>query len=51
MIGRCGLVCLLAGRNCLLRNNARGPQTLVWHDDESLWRGVLAQFPDSDQAQ
>ncbi len=22
-------------------------QTLVWHNDETLWRGVLAQFPDS----
>ena len=25
-------------------------QTFVWHNDETLWRGVLAQFPDSDVA-
>lgn len=25
-------------------------QTLVWHNDETLWRAVLAQFPDSDVA-
>jgi tetratricopeptide (TPR) repeat protein len=25
-------------------------QIPVWHDDEALWRGVLAQYPDSDLA-
>jgi tetratricopeptide (TPR) repeat protein len=25
-------------------------QTFVWHNDETLWRGVLAQFPNSDVA-
>lgn len=25
-------------------------QTLVWRNDETLWRSVLAQFPNSDQA-
>jgi len=49
MIGRYGLVCLLAGELFFLGVRTRA-QTLVWHDDESLWRGVLAQFPNSDQA-
>ncbi len=48
-IARCGLVGLLAGELVFFGVRTRA-QTLVWHDDETLWRGVLAQFPYSDQA-
>ena len=48
-IGRCVLVGLLAGELVFFGVRTRA-QIPVWHDDETLWRGVLAQFPDSDQA-
>ncbi|HXI82939.1 MAG TPA: tetratricopeptide repeat protein [Verrucomicrobiae bacterium] len=49
MIGRCGLVCLLVGELFFFGMRTRA-QTLVWRNDETLWRGVLAQFPNSDLA-
>src|ERR1035438_8918436 len=49
MIARCGLAGLLAGELFFFGIRTRA-QTLVWRNDETLWRGVLAQFPDSDQA-
>jgi tetratricopeptide (TPR) repeat protein len=49
MIARCGLACLLVGELFFFGIRTR-VQTLVWRDDETLWRGVLAQFPNSDLA-
>jgi tetratricopeptide (TPR) repeat protein len=49
LIARCGLACMLAGELLFFGIRTRA-QTLVWRNDETLWRGVLAQFPDSDQA-
>jgi tetratricopeptide (TPR) repeat protein len=49
MIGRYGLAALLIGELFFFGIRTRA-QTLVWRNDETLWRGVLVQFPDSDQA-
>ncbi len=49
MIARCGLVCLFVGELFFFGIRTRA-QTSVWRNDETLWRGVLAQFPDSDLA-
>jgi protein O-mannosyl-transferase len=49
IIARCGLAGLLAGEMVFFGLRMR-EQTLVWRNDETLWRGVLAQFPDSDLA-
>lgn len=49
MIGRCGLAGLLIGELFFFGIRTRA-QIPVWYDDETLWRGVLAQFPNSDQA-
>ena len=48
-IARCGLAVLLMGELFFFGLRTRA-QTLVWRNDETLWRGVLAQFPNSDQA-
>jgi tetratricopeptide (TPR) repeat protein len=49
MVGRYGMACLLVGELVFFGVRVRA-QIPVWHDDETLWRGVLAQFPNSDQA-
>ena len=48
-IGRILLTCLLVCEFVFFGLRTRA-QTLVWHNDETLWRGVLAQFPNSDVA-
>jgi protein O-mannosyl-transferase len=49
LIARYGLACLLVGELFFFGVRTRA-QALVWHNDETLWRGVLAKFPDSDLA-
>ena len=46
---RLAFVGLLIGAACLLTLQTRA-QTAVWRNDEALWHGVLAGFPDSDLA-
>jgi protein O-mannosyl-transferase len=49
IIVRCGLAGLLLGELFFFGMRTRA-QTLVWRNDETLWRGVLAQFPNLDLA-
>jgi Tfp pilus assembly protein PilF len=46
IIVRLAVIGLLVGEICFFGLRTR-IQTLVWRNDESLWRGVLTQFPDS----
>ncbi|HUI06350.1 MAG TPA: tetratricopeptide repeat protein [Verrucomicrobiae bacterium] len=46
MVVRFPLVCLLAAELGFFGCRTRA-QTAVWRNDETLWRGVLAVFPDS----
>jgi len=43
------LACLLVCECSFFVYRTRA-QTFVWHNDEALWRGVLAQYPNSDVA-
>lgn len=43
---RAALVALLVCEFCFFGWRTR-EQTCVWHNDETLWRGVLAHYPDS----
>ncbi|HTS16448.1 MAG TPA: tetratricopeptide repeat protein [Verrucomicrobiae bacterium] len=47
--GRAVLVCVLTGELAFLGTCTRA-RTLVWRNDETLWRSVQAQYPNSVQA-
>lgn len=48
-VAKLALACLLLGELFFFGSRTRA-QTVVWRNDETLWRGVLAQYPDSDLA-